>query len=418
MNIVYCDRCGIRVPSDASAPARGRGDGQFLCSACAAAQLPKNAPQRPPSSTRTGTKLYEKHRTKTQSQPVLLALAGVGVLIAGVSVVLLTRASNSVVPAVSPGSPPVRIASAPTVPPSHAPVPTPTPTQTQNPAPSTRTVPTTTPPTPPTPPTQPTPAAPSPVSPVTSGLPPKVEADPSSIPDLENNIQTIAASYLAEARTVRQSDPDACKEKLTRIVTTYRSTPASAQAAQLLAELNAEEKTKARELPANPAPALTPQPLKGDDAARRPAGDTVPIFDGKTLDFLDPECVGSWKVETGVIVNRNSDWSGGQSRAEYSDGVLHFSFECTAADGVEFLVRQGSGASYKVAFSKSDCAGLAGKRHELIFTCDGATVTALLDGKPAPVAASAQPRSGRFKFNVDHGTLRVFEIGMQKLGAK
>ena len=61
---------------------------------------------------------------------------------------------------------------------------------------------------------------------------------------------------------------------------------------------------------------------------------------------------------------------------------------------------------------------MAGKTHELIIVCDGATVRAKLDGKGTNVTASGQPREGRFKFTVDHGTLRVFEIGFQKLPPK
>jgi len=148
-----------------------------------------------------------------------------------------------------------------------------------------------------------------------------------------------------------------------------------------------------------------------------PQKDT-PIFDGKSLDCLDGECVDSWKVEKGAIVNKKSEYGGGQSRKDYSDGILRFRFENTAADEIGFEFRQGDTGKFKISFGKSECAAMAGKAHELVVVCSGAKVTAKLDGKAATVSASGQPQEGRFKFTVDHGTLRVLEIGFQRVPTK
>jgi hypothetical protein len=142
------------------------------------------------------------------------------------------------------------------------------------------------------------------------------------------------------------------------------------------------------------------------------------LFDGKTLSCLDTECTADWKVEKGAIVNAKSDYGNGQSRDDFSDGILRFRFEITSAQEINFAVRQGPGAQYLVTFGKSECAALVGKAHELVFVCDGNSVTATLDGKAATVKTTGQARSGRFKFQVDHGVLRVLGISFQKLAAK
>ena len=260
---------------------------------------------------------------------------------------------------------------------------------------------------------------------------PVVPITPPQTPEPEVSIKDIAAKYLAEAKAIRISDPASYKEKLARVATTYRSTPSGAEAMSLLLEIKDSPSdgaqvipVKKEEHPAVSTPPVQPaaKPVQAPESGPAPAiamdKDATPIFDGKTLACLDSDCLPAWKLENGAIVSASSEYSGGQSRNDYSDGNIRFRFENGAADEISFEVRQNPGVSYRVAFGKAASAAMAGKTHEVIFQCDGGKVTATRDGNSATVTPNGQPRSGRFRFAVDHGSLKILAIDFQKLPAK
>ena len=260
---------------------------------------------------------------------------------------------------------------------------------------------------------------------------PVAPVTPPPLPDLEDNIKDIAAKYLAEAKAIRISDPASYKEKLARVATTYRSTPSGSAAMSLLLEIKDSPSdgaqvipVKKEEHPAVSTPPVQPatKPVQAPEPGPAPAiamdKDATPIFDGKTLACLDSDCLPAWKLENGAIVSANGEYSGGQSRNDYSDGIFRFRFENGASDELIFEVRQGAGVNYRVTFGKAASASMAGKPHEIIFQCDDGTVTATLDGNAASVTPNGQPLSGRFRFGVNHGSLRILAIDFQKLPAK
>ena len=393
VHIVFCDTCGKRVPESElpTATIKSGATGKVFCSNCHPAQ-PKHASV----SARSVSKAHEKISVRKHAPDAKVGFVG-GVATVAVAAVIgfallhaksgasrraevaITNVEKTETSAEPPPSRPQ-----PSEPPTvtgHAPVPVPLPI--------------------------PTPVAPP--QPQTGGdTPPR-----RSQPDFDLN--AIAAKYLADAKALRATDLTACKEKLLRIVNTYQSTPSFAEATRLLKELN--DVPAPQPPPAPPERAAAPVPERKVEFADNK--DATPVFDGKTLACLDPDCLAAWKIDNGAIVSAGTEYSNAQSRADFSDGVLRFRFENTAADEISFEVRQGTGSQFRIAFSKAECAALAGKPHELLIACDGATVTATLDGNAATVSKpAAPPRTGRFRFAADHGTLRMLNIDLQKLPAK
>jgi hypothetical protein len=422
VQIVYCDKCGLRVPvEDAAASVAPSGDSQKVyCPKCASVNEPKRAASTPGTKShpatmgRSPSKALDKHAGRSHKQGSRATVIGGAVTVAALGLISVLLFGSKTTPTAATSSPSSISSSSSTASGNSAKAALPAiAKETPLPTPKRRE------------PTheQAAELAPKPQPKVIVQQPvqtPNVLTPPPNS-DFEDNIKEIAAKYLAEAKSLQATDPAAYKDKLTRIVTTYRSTPSSTEAARLLEAANVEERaTPAKSKVAVAAPALPAPPdvTKGNSNNPPEANDFTPLFDGKTLGCLDNECIAAWKIEKGAIVNGNTDYGGGQGRTDFKDGKIHFKFENTAADEITFLVRQGEAGKYKVTISKAECASLAGKAHDLEFVCDGATVTATLDGKAATVTSAGQPREGRFKFSVDHGTLRVLEIESQKLPAK
>ncbi len=148
--------------------------------------------------------------------------------------------------------------------------------------------------------------------------------------------------------------------------------------------------------------------LCGTPAAERP---WRALFDGKTLGVLNVQSHGGWKVEGGAIVKSGKD--AGQSAEEFGEGEIRFRFEAEGLDSGYFKVRQGAEGGMSVVFNTSSFAPLAGKPHDLVFTCIGDRVTATLDGSPVSVVADGKPRSGRLQFNAQGTLLRLLSIDIR-----
>ena len=403
MHIVYCDQCGKRVPVEelSETTLKSGATGKVFCAQCNSAQQKSFAPSPSNSHSRSISKTHEKIPIrKTAPDTKMAFVGGVATVVVAATLGLIFMSSKSAPPApkssgtaakdpveiVAPRSSPVAPPSPPSPPPPPARVAVVTP--------------------PPPPAKTPVPEPPREIAPPASD--PAGDTPPKRAAESESPLDSIAAKYLADAKAMRATDPAGCKELLTRIVTTYRSTSSSAEAAKLLQDLKD-----------NPPPPPPTPPAAETKAPAAELKDATPVFDGKSLACLDPDCISAWKVENGAIASINREFCNAQSRADYGDGVLHFRFENSAADDLAFEVRQGSGAQSHVGFGKAEIAAMAGKPHDLNIACDGANVTATLDGNAVNVTRPAgQPHFGRFRFSVDHGTLRVLAVEFQKLPAK
>ncbi|MCY3020548.1 MAG: hypothetical protein NTW87_16120, partial [Planctomycetota bacterium] len=157
---------------------------------------------------------------------------------------------------------------------------------------------------------------------------------------------------------------------------------------------------------ASTAPKTEPPVVK--PAPARDGQQWRPVFDGRTLDCLALQGEGTWRVENGAICRVPGKDSAAQSLAEFADGEIRFRFETAGADFLRFCVRQGGAGEITAELSKTP--GLAGKAHELVFRCEGADVSATLDGQRITVSATGRPLKGHLQFNASGGSLRVLAI--------
>jgi hypothetical protein len=142
-----------------------------------------------------------------------------------------------------------------------------------------------------------------------------------------------------------------------------------------------------------------------------PAGAERPwraLFDGKTLEVLNPQSHLGWKVESGAIVKSGNDAA--QSAEEFGDGEIRFRFEGTGLNSCYFKVRQGGEGGMAVAFDANTSLTLAGRPHDLVFTLSGDRVSATLDGSPVAVVVEGKPQRGKLQFNATGSQLRVLKI--------
>ena len=142
-----------------------------------------------------------------------------------------------------------------------------------------------------------------------------------------------------------------------------------------------------------------------------PADPWLPLFDGKTLDFLVGGGEGAWKVENGAIVHVKDKGFSAQSRRLFTDGELRIRFEWRALTSVGFAIRQGADGAYGVFLDRAQLGNMEGKEHEFILIFKGPEVTATLDGKPWPVEAQGKkPLKGALQFNCMGESLTIRSI--------
>jgi len=134
----------------------------------------------------------------------------------------------------------------------------------------------------------------------------------------------------------------------------------------------------------------------------------APLFDGKTTDCLRNPT--GWRVERGALVSDGSGLNSAQSKYEFENGDLRIRFEGKGWDSLSFRVRQSDRGAAGLFFDGVGVRSLEGRPHELIFACRGETVTATLDGKPAPLTDAQAVKSGCIQFNAANGQLRVLAI--------
>jgi len=135
----------------------------------------------------------------------------------------------------------------------------------------------------------------------------------------------------------------------------------------------------------------------------------TPIFDRKTLEWLDPESAGSWSVVDGALVHKGGAGRGAQSRRDYGDGEFRMCFEMTDASLLHAEVRQGPGHSWSAEWKGAAAKVLEGRTNELVFRCAGENVTAVLNGTPVPLNKQGSSPKGRIRFWFG-GSMRVLSL--------
>jgi hypothetical protein len=151
-------------------------------------------------------------------------------------------------------------------------------------------------------------------------------------------------------------------------------------------------------------PAPVPVPVEVD------ARPWVPLFDGKTLDFLTGNGEGAWTVENGAIQHVKGKNVAGQSKRQFTNGELRIRFTNRSLEGLGFAIRQGFDGSYNVFLDRNQLALLEGRDHEVVIWFRAGEVSATLDGKETLVEPNKTPLKGHFQFNCEAGDLIIKSI--------
>ncbi len=137
----------------------------------------------------------------------------------------------------------------------------------------------------------------------------------------------------------------------------------------------------------------------------------VPIFDGRTLDFLNPTDRRYWQVQDGAVTQSPEQKGAAQSSGSWGDGDIRFRFEIGRASFLGFAVRQTVTGMNGVLLDGAEIGALAPGVHEVILVCRGTSVTATLDGRPMKVdGPSTAAPSGHLQFNARNAPLRLLAV--------
>jgi hypothetical protein len=145
--------------------------------------------------------------------------------------------------------------------------------------------------------------------------------------------------------------------------------------------------------------------------ALAPAPDARPwkaVFDGKALTCLKSACHDAWRVEGQAIAPIPGTDNAAQTAEDFGDGELRVKFEVTeSTDSLMFNVRQGPAGQYGFHFTTSELKPLIGAPHELLFRCQGASVSATLDGRSLSLSQTGNSLSGCLQFNSKGSGFRI-----------
>ena len=137
------------------------------------------------------------------------------------------------------------------------------------------------------------------------------------------------------------------------------------------------------------------------------------MFDGKSLDFLRQ--ARGWKIEKGVLVNNPENLDAGQTTFEFENAEFRIRFEVKELNSLFFAVRQSDRGGYSVMFDRSTLKTMEGRSHELLMTCQGERVTAVLDGRPISLHEPKPVNRGCLQFNGIGRSLRITAIDYRLL---
>jgi hypothetical protein len=142
------------------------------------------------------------------------------------------------------------------------------------------------------------------------------------------------------------------------------------------------------------------------------------LFDGRTLDCIVPLSREAWQIENGALTNIVSKRNSAQTSFEFGDGDMRVRFEPAAAIVyMQFTARQSEQGGFAAEFDKVTLPQMAGKTHEIVFSCRGETVTATLDGQPLPLKATGASRRGRLQMYARDGVLKILSLEFAEPGS-
>jgi hypothetical protein len=136
------------------------------------------------------------------------------------------------------------------------------------------------------------------------------------------------------------------------------------------------------------------------------------LFDGKSIEKLDPRPDKGWKLDRGVLTSAGADCVL-LTREEFEDGEFRIQFR---AQGINFLSLQVRHLAERGYAAVPDVAHVnpppGGKPalHEVIFTCLEDQVSATFDGQPVPLKYRNGPRRGPLQVRVMGGHLSLISI--------
>jgi hypothetical protein len=155
--------------------------------------------------------------------------------------------------------------------------------------------------------------------------------------------------------------------------------------------------------------APSPSPAARTPADARP---WKPVFDGKSMGWINPASQNAWQVKDGCIANVPGVDNAAQTSEEFGDGDLRIRLESRSNSSLWFNFRQSGPVYYGVNLRQALGEAANQGEHELIFSCRGSVQSATVDGKPVRVDTTGTPSAkGVVQFNCSvDGSLRIRSI--------
>lgn len=147
----------------------------------------------------------------------------------------------------------------------------------------------------------------------------------------------------------------------------------------------------------------------------RMAGTWIPIFDGRTLDFMRPAARPAWEVVDGLLCKKPEINEYFQTVQLFQDGEFRVRFEIQGLTLMTFSARQGVQGKDSLMFTSPKIAELEGKVREILFQCRGADVKAFLDGVPMALYTRGPVVEGHLQFGGHGPTLKIHSFEYRQI---
>ena len=141
----------------------------------------------------------------------------------------------------------------------------------------------------------------------------------------------------------------------------------------------------------------------------------VPLFDGKSTEFLASSSISHWKFEEGALVHAGvkADPEPGQTKEKFGEGEYRLRVSLKGeVQNFWFTVLD----VFQASFYRTAVVAMGEGEHEVVFTCRGGQASATLDGQPTQVRVlGAVPPRGRIKWNSHGGSVRFLSLDYRPL---